>query len=104
MNTTKLESSWGNVTISTPSGKIIETNLSLDLDEVCYINDIDRFDIAEFNDWFFRRYGFQPNLEELDILELGFWKKEGEYVPHGSWRYEIREELEKEGKLIVNQN
>lgn len=102
MNTTKLESSWGYVTISTPSGKMIETNLSLDLDEVCYINDIDRFDISEFNDWFFRRYGFQPNLEELDILELGFWKKEGEYVPHGNWRYEIREELEKEGRLIVN--
>jgi hypothetical protein len=101
MNTTKLESSWGYVIIETPTGKIIETDATDYKDEKCYILDIDRFNIAEWNDWFFRRYGLQPDLTELDILELGYWKKNGEYVAPDKWRYEIREQLESEGKLKV---
>ena len=101
METTKLESSWGYVIIETPTGKIIETDVSDNKDEKCYILDIDRFDIAEYNDWFFRRYGFQPDLSQLDILELGFWNKNNEYVSPTNWRYEIRKELESERKLKV---
>tara|TARA_R110000868_G_scaffold206814_1_gene455707 strand:+ start:50 stop:361 length:312 start_codon:yes stop_codon:yes gene_type:complete len=100
-NTTTLESSWGFVTILTPTGTILETDCSDLPNEKCYILDIDRFDIAEFNDWFFKRYGWQPPLENIDILELGYWLKDGTYVAPSNWRYEIREELEKEGKLIV---
>lgn len=98
IETTKLTSSWGEVTIQTPNGNIIERNLQ----EPCYIDDIEKFDIAEFNDWFFRRYGFQPPLEELDILELGFFTKEGQYIEPTKWRYEIREQLEAEGILNVH--
>jgi hypothetical protein len=100
-NTTTLESSWGFVTILTPTGAILETNCSDLPNEKCYILDIEKFDIAEFNDWFFRRYGWQPPLDSIDILELGYWLKDGTYVAPSNWRYEIREELEKEGKLIV---
>ena len=100
-NTTTLESSWGFITILTPTGAILETNVSDMPNERCYILDVDRCDIAEFNDWFFRRYGWQPPLENIDILELGYWLKNGTYVAPSNWRYEIREELEKEEKLIV---
>jgi hypothetical protein len=100
-NTTTLESSWGFVTILTPMGIILETNVCEIPNEKCYILDIERFDIAEFNDWFFRRYGWQPQLDSIDILELGYWLKDGTYVPASNWRYEIREELEKDGTLIV---
>jgi hypothetical protein len=100
-NTTTLESSWGFVTILTPTGVILETNVSDTLTEKCYILDIDRFDISEFNDWFFRRYGWQPPLENIDILELGYWLKDGTYVPASNWRYEIRKELEKDGILTI---
>lgn len=98
MNTTRLESSYGFITIETPTGRIINADID---DSSSYIHEIKRFDIAEFNDWFFRRYGVQPQLEELDILELGFWTKNGVYHTASDWRYTIREELEKEGKLIV---
>ena len=98
--TTKLVSSYGELTIQTPNGNIIERNLQ----EPCYIDDIERFDIIEFNDWFFRRYGFQPSLDELDILELGFFTKDGKYVEPTKWRHEIREQLEKEGFLYVHNN
>lgn len=98
IETTKLTSSWGEITIQTPNGNIVERNLQ----EPCYIDDIERFDIAEFNDWFFRRYGVQPSLDELDILELGFFTKEGRYVEPTKWRYEIREQLEAEGILNVH--
>jgi hypothetical protein len=99
MNTTKLFSSWGYVIIECPTGKIIETDAADFKGERCYILDVARFDIAEWNDWYFRRYGAQPDLSELDILELGYWTKKGQYIPAEKWRYEIREQLEKEGKL-----
>ena len=95
MNTTRLISSYGEVSIETPTGKIVETNIS----EPSYFDEIECFDICEFNDWFFRRYGFQPDLEELDVLELGYTTKSGKYMVATSWRYKIREELEKEGVL-----
>lgn len=101
MNTTRLESSWGYVIIETPTGRIIETDVADFEDQKCYILDIDRFDIAEWNDWYFRRYGMQPDLSELDILELGYWTKTGKYVVADNWRYEIRQQLESEGKLIA---
>ncbi len=94
---TKLFSSWGELTIETPNGNIIDK----DLQEGSYIENIDRFDIAEFNNWFFTRYGFQPPLDELDILDLGYFTKDGQYVKPNNWRYEIRKELEKEGTLKV---
>jgi hypothetical protein len=95
MNTTRLISSYGEVSIETPTGKIVETNIS----EPSYFDDIECFDICEFNDWFFRRYGFQPDLDTLDVLELGYTTKGGKYIVATSWRYKIREELEKEGVL-----
>lgn len=100
-NTTTLESSWGFVTILAPTGKILESNCTDYFEQKCYILDIDRFDLAEFNDWFFRRYGWQPQLDSIDILELGYWLKDGTYVPPSNWRYEIREELEKDGTLTI---
>lgn len=93
---TKLESSWGYVTIQCPTGIILETNCSDLPNEKCYILDIESFDICEFNDWHFRRYGIQPNLNELDILELGYWKKDGTYIPPDTWRFEIRGAMENE--------
>jgi hypothetical protein len=100
-NTTTLESSWGFVTILTPTGVILETNVCDIPNEKCYILDIDRFDISEYNDWFFRRYGWQPQLDSIDILELGYWNKDGTYIVPSNWRYEIREDSEKDGTLTV---
>jgi len=98
METTTLFSSHGEVTIQTPHGNIVEHNADSD----SYINDVERFDIAEYNDWFFRRYGFQPDLAELDILELGMFMKDGSYEKPNEFRYTIREELEKDGRLIAH--
>ena len=100
-NTTTLESSWGFVTILTPTGVILETNVWDIPNEKFYILDIDRFDISEYNDWFFRRYGWQPQLDSIDILELGYWNKDGTYIAPSNWRYEIREDSEKDGTLTV---
>jgi len=73
-------------------------------EEPCYIDNIERFDVAEYNDWFFRRYGFQPNLSELDILDLNFYLKDGTYSKESKWRYEIRKDLEESGELKVYNN
>ena len=99
MNTTRIESSYGLLTIETPTGRIVTADLN---EGENYLSFIERFDVAEFNDWFFRRYGFQPDLSELDVLELGYWRKDGAYVPPSDWRWEIRKSLEKEGTLIIH--
>lgn len=100
METTTLYSSDGDVTISTPNGFIVEKNITED----SWIHSVERFDIAEYNDWFFKRYGIQPDLSELDILELGYWNKDGYYGKADEFRYTIREELEKNGTLKVYNN
>lgn len=101
--TTTLYSSHGNVVINSETGKVLEVNLDDKEDNDCYLLHIDRFDISEFKNWFLTRYGINPDVSELDVLELGFWKKNGEYDnANNKWRYEIREELEKDGTLIVN--
>jgi len=105
MNTTRLESSWGTVVIDS-HGRIVEMELErANFDnEPCYIDDIERFDLAEYNDWFFRRYGIQPDLSELDILELGYYKKDGTYKEPDKWRYVCRVDCEKMGTLKVINN
>lgn len=103
METTRLVSSWGVIEIETPTGRIVKFDKDSEGEE-CYIDNIERFDVAEFNDWFFRRYGFQPDLSELDILELSFYFKDGKYQEANKWRYEIRKDLESCGKLKVYKN
>lgn len=105
MNTTKLHSSWGIVTIDS-KGKIIDMELERSNfdNEPCYIDNIERFDLAEWSDWFFNRYGIQPDLSELDILELGFYWKDGTFEKPSSWRYRERVECEKNGTLKVINN
>lgn len=83
METTTLFSSHGEVIIQTPNGNIVEHNVDSD----SYINDVERFDIAEYNDWHFRQFGIQPDLAELDILNLGMFMKDGSYVEANEWRY-----------------
>lgn len=103
METTRLISSWGVVEIQTSTGAILQFDKDSE-EEPCYIENIEKFDVAEYNDWFFRRYGFQPNLSELDILDLNFYLKDGTYSKESKWRYEIRKDLEESGELKVYNN
>jgi len=103
MDTTRLISSWGVVEIDTATGAILQFDKDSE-EEPCYIDFIDRFDVAEFNDWFFRRYGLQPNLSELDILDLNYYFEDGRYSELSTWRYTIRKELEESGELKVYNN
>jgi hypothetical protein len=103
METTRLISSWGVIEIETSTGAILQFDKECE-DEPCYIDYINKFDVAEFNNWFFRRYGFQPNLSELDILDLNFILEDGTHSTPSTWRYDIRRELEESGKLKVYNN
>lgn len=95
-----ISSSSGTFVITSPHGRILEMNLTQSEDAKSY-REIERFDIAEFNDWYFRRYGLQANLDHLDILALGYWLTDGTYEPPAhDWREEVWSPLEEEGQLI----
>jgi hypothetical protein len=83
MNTIKItiESSWGEV-ITDRQGNVVELNvLEVDSDgKCCYLLDIAKFDIAEWDRWYEDKFNEpSPNPTDFDVLDLGFWKKDGGY-------------------------
>jgi hypothetical protein len=83
-----IESSWGEVTTD-DEGNVLELDvLEIDNDgERCYLLDIAKFDIAEWDKWYEKEFKENsPKRSEFDVLELGFWKKDGSYEPASNWR------------------
>jgi hypothetical protein len=76
-----IESSWGIVTTD-DQGNVLNLDV-LEIDrngERCYLLDIVKFDIAEWDKWYedkFKEPSPKPN--DFDVLDLGFWKKDGSY-------------------------
>jgi hypothetical protein len=83
-----IESSWGEVTTD-DEGNVLELDV-LEIDqegERCYLLDIAKFDIAEWDKWYEKEFEEDsPKPDEFDVLELGYWRKDGSYEPAGNWR------------------
>jgi hypothetical protein len=87
-----IESSWGTITTD-DNGIVIEKDLlENDGKERCYLLDAERFDLEEWCNWYEKHTDEEPFVKPIhfDILELGFWNKDGKYVPaHPTWRDEM---------------
>jgi hypothetical protein len=88
-----VNSSYGNLTVNVGTGKVVGADIFPDNepDEFDHIKlaDIDRFDMKE---WIKSRPGaILQDGDRVDILDLGFWTKEGQYEPpEYGWREEHR--------------
>ena len=93
MNKIEIGSSSGTVVMDRETGKAIE--VSIDYGEVMkknFLYDIDRFDLEEWK----RTYPGETMPDCIDILDLGYWMKDGSYEePCKAWR-EDRDQLVKE--------
>jgi hypothetical protein len=90
-----IESSWGMVTTD-DEGNVVELDV-LEVDdkgERCYLLDIAKFDIAEWDRFYENRFNEpSPKPSEFDVLDLGYWLKDGSYnEPDHKWRNEIYHE------------
>jgi hypothetical protein len=86
-----IESSWGEITTD-DEGNVLEMDV-LEIDdsgERCYLLDVVKFDIAEWDKWYEAKFKEEsPKPDEFDVLELGFWKKDGTYEEADKeWRKE----------------
>ena len=88
---TTLHSSWGWVEIDIITGQV----LRLQVEYGGYIDDIDRFDVDEFWQWYNRVHGTEPPWQDdFDILDFGFYNKAGEYIqPDHDYRKFIENKL-----------
>ena len=77
MKNLTLHSSHGSVVVNAKSGEVIERNT----DGKCYIDDIVRFDVAEFKKWHKKFLGEPIYSDEYDILFFGFHLSDGSYTP-----------------------
>lgn len=69
-------SSEGSVSIN-KSGYVLTFDENVD----SYFKDILRFDLVEQAVWWGKKTGNMPQLEsEYDVLDLGYWKKDGTYI------------------------
>jgi hypothetical protein len=84
-----IESSWGEVTTD-DEGNVLELDvLEIDEDgERCYLLDIAKFDIAEWDKWYEDKFKEDsPKPSDFDVLDLGYWRKDGSYEPADeNWR------------------
>ena len=90
-----IESSWGVVTTD-DEGNVDELDV-LEVDdkgERCYLLDIAKFDIAEWDGFYEDRFKEpSPKPSDFEVLVLGYWLKNGEYVePNQKWRDEMYHE------------
>jgi hypothetical protein len=84
-----IESSWGEVTTD-DEGNVLELDV-LEIDEEgerCYLLDIAKFDIAEWDKWYEDKFKEDsPKPSDFDVLDLGYWRKDGSYEPADeNWR------------------
>ena len=65
-----------------------------DKGERCYLLDIAKFDIAEWDRFYEDRFKEpSPKPSDFEVLDLGYWLKNGEYVePNQKWRDEMYHE------------
>lgn len=83
-----IESSWGIITTN-DDGNVIEKDLYSD--EPCYLMDVVKFDISEFDSWYESRFETpSPKPSEFDVLWVGYWKSDGIYYPANA---EIRNDM-----------
>jgi hypothetical protein len=92
-----IESSWGYITTD-DEGNVLEMDV-LEVDskgERCYLLDAVKFDIAEYDRFYEDRFKEpSPKPSYFDVLDLGFWKKDGTYdAPDHKWRNEIYDKPE----------
>lgn len=87
------ESSWGSIDCAL-DGTVIEVHGEKEIDgEINYLHNIVRVDIDEYGK-FCESIGVTHG-EALDILCVGFWKKDGTYEEHDKdWRENIRGSVE----------
>lgn len=90
-----IESSWGMVTTD-DVGNVVELDV-LEIDdkgERCYLLDIAKFDVAEWDKFYENKFNEpSPKPSEFDVLDLGYWLKNGTYVePDQKWRDEMYDE------------
>lgn len=72
----KVLSSEGSLFIN-KSGYVV----SIDEDGENYFKDILRFDLAEQAVWWSKKTGDMPQIQsEYDLLDLGYWRKDGTYI------------------------
>ena len=85
MKNLTLHSSHGSVVVNAKSGEVIERNT----DGKCYIDDIVRFDVDEFNRWHKKFLGNPMDSSDYDILFFGFHAGDGSYTPADPIREEV---------------
>ena len=80
-----IESSHGSLVVTIPAGEVLPEQSTYDGDE---IRPIIKFDLAEWC-----KYYDQKSLpQSLDILDVGYWNKDGTYEPPAyDWRKEVKE-------------
>ena len=81
-------SSWGEITTD-DFGNVIEKQLYEE--EPCYLSNVVKFDIAEFDSWYEKKLNQpSPKPSTFDVLEVGFWKNDGAYIPADKkWREDM---------------
>ena len=78
-----VSSSNGELIVDAETGKVIECDMSTDGEG---IDKIAKFDVVEWKNTY-----AQGNLVSCDILDLGYWKKDGKYEPPTEdWREDFR--------------
>jgi hypothetical protein len=88
-----IESSWGYIETDN-NGNVLNIDV-LEVDsygEVCYLLDVAKFDIAEWDNWYEDKFKEpSPKPSHFDVLSLGFWNKNGEYNrADKEWRNNLR--------------
>jgi hypothetical protein len=76
MNVCIIEGSWGRLHVDTETGDVLRlTGAPKDAESECY-HDIARFDLEEW-----KRFYNQDTCRGADILDVGYWTKDGTYEP-----------------------
>lgn len=95
-NTGSVYSSNGEITIELSTGRVTDMVVYAD----CELPNIIRFDLEEY-----RRYYGVDNESNIDILDLGYWYREGDRVfyeePLLDWRVEHQNEIENEKRYTL---
>jgi hypothetical protein len=84
-------SSWGYIYLDDKGNVESMDVLEHDGEERCYLLDAVKFDLVEWDDWYEKRFN-EPSIkpDDFDVLEIGFWNKDGSYnVADKKWRDEV---------------
>lgn len=79
-----VHSSNGELKVNSKTGKVIKCDMSTDGEG---IDQIERFDIEEY-----KKFWNAEITDDIDILNLGYWTKDGQYEePADDWRKDLIE-------------